>query len=163
VLDPLKYYSNPQDSIRPVSQIENLFILPSLGVQRQAAAILESTEMKHILEDARTRFDFVVLDAPALSLCNDALLLEPFTDGIVLATRPGYTEEGMINEVAEQFLDSDDVQLLGAVVDDADMKVSDDYAHHEEPPPLTLDTLNGDGPAPEAKDELEQISSSLRE
>lgn len=163
LLDPLKYYGNPQDSIRPVPLIENLFVLPSLGVQRQAAAILESTEMKHLLEDARTQFDFVVLDAPALSLCNDALLLEPFTDGMVLATRPGYTEEGMINEVAEQFLESEDVQLLGAVVDDADLEVSSDYTHHHEQSPLTVDTLNGNGSETETQDGLEQISSSLRE
>lgn len=178
LLDPLKYYGNPEDAIRPVPGINNLFILPSLGAQRQAAAILESTEMKHILEDARTQFDFVVLDAPALSLCNDALLLEPFTDGLVLATRPGYTEEGMVNEVAEQFLDAEDVQLLGAVVNDADLEVSADYAHPDPQPPLTLETLNeeglgkneasgngthDDGADAETVDGLEQISSSLRE
>ncbi|MEB3213916.1 MAG: AAA family ATPase [Leptolyngbyaceae bacterium] len=167
LIEPINYYGNSNESIRLVPHIENLYILPSLGVQRQAAAILESTEMKRILEDARIRFDFVVLDAPSLSLCNDALLLEPFTDGIILATRPGYTEEGLLNEAAEQFLESDDVQLLGAVIDDADIQVTPIGRDHSDEESSILDAMNLDIPeAPEPKSEemsgLEQISAGLR-
>ncbi|MEL6320004.1 MAG: CpsD/CapB family tyrosine-protein kinase [Cyanobacteria bacterium J06626_14] len=168
LIEPLNYYGNSNESIRLVPHVENLYILPSLGVQRQAAAILESTEMKRLLEDACIRFDFVVLDAPSLSVCNDALLLEPLTDGIILSTRPGYTEESLLNEVAEQFLESDDVQLLGAVVVDADIPVAPTYpeqtvSQHSS----SIDGTNGDGlkdvslPA-EPVSGLEQISAGLR-
>ncbi|MEO1520544.1 MAG: CpsD/CapB family tyrosine-protein kinase, partial [Cyanobacteria bacterium J06633_2] len=168
LIEPLNYYGNSNESIRLVPHVENLYILPSLGVQRQAAAILESTEMKRLLEDACIRFDFVVLDAPSLSVCNDALLLEPLTDGIILSTRPGYTEESLLNEVAEQFLESDDVQLLGAVVVDADIPVAPTYpeqtvSQHSS----SVDGTNGDGlkdvslPA-EPVSGLEQISAGLR-
>ncbi len=140
-IEPLKYYGNPNDSIRLVPHIENLYILPSLGLRQQASAILESTEMKRILEDARVRFDFVVLDAPALSACNDALLLEPFTDGMILVTRPGYTEEGLLNEIAEQFLESEDIQLIGAVVNDVNFDLASSDAYQDSLTPLTIDTL----------------------
>ncbi|MEB3356995.1 MAG: hypothetical protein VKK04_09730 [Synechococcales bacterium] len=145
-LEPLQYYGQPNDSIRLVPQIENLYILPSPGQQKQAAAILESTELRKVLDDARHRFDLVVIDTPALSRCNDALLLEPYTDGMVLVTRPGYTEEGMLAEVAEQFMDPDDedVTLLGAVINGADIPMP--AAHPPTDlridPPLTLDTLH---------------------
>lgn len=123
VLEPLRYYGRLSDCIRLVPEIENLFILPSPGIQRQAAAILESTEMRQVLEDARGRFDLVILDSPALSRYSDALLLEPYTDGMVLVTRPGYTEEGLLTEAIEQFNESEEMQFLGAVINDADIPV----------------------------------------
>jgi len=145
-LEPLQYYGQPNESIRLVPQIENLYILPSPGLQKQAAAILESTELRKVLDDVRHRFDLVVIDTPALSRCNDALLLEPYTDGMVLVTRPGYTEEGMLAEVAEQFMDPDDedVQLLGAVIDGADIPIPPSHHHRDlqTEAPLTLDTLH---------------------
>jgi capsular exopolysaccharide synthesis family protein len=120
-IEPLRYYAHLSDCIRLVPEVENLYILPSPGYQRQAAAILESSEMRHLLEDARGRFDLVILDTPALSRFNDALLLEPYTDGLVLVTRPGYTEEGLLNEAVEQFMESEDIQFLGAVINGADI------------------------------------------
>lgn len=141
IIEPLRYYGNPNDSIRLVPDIENLYILPSPGVQRQAAAVLESSEMRRILEDVKVRFDFVVLDTPALSRHNDSLLLEPYTDGMVLVTRPGYTEEGLLNEVAEQFMESDDVQFLGAVINGADVSVQPYQSSDSSSQPLTLETL----------------------
>ncbi|MDX2214417.1 MAG: polysaccharide biosynthesis tyrosine autokinase [Oculatellaceae cyanobacterium bins.114] len=123
LLEPLRYYGRLSDCIRLVPEIENLYILPSPGIQRQASAILESTEMRQMLEDARGRFDLVILDTPALSRFSDALLLEPYTDGMVLVTRPGYTEEGLLTEAIEQFNESEEMQFLGAVINGADIAV----------------------------------------
>ncbi|HEY9625052.1 MAG TPA: polysaccharide biosynthesis tyrosine autokinase [Crinalium sp.] len=122
-VEPLRYYGHLSDCIRLVPEIENLYVLPSPGVQRQAAAILESTEMRQVLEDVRGRFDLVILDTPALSRFSDALLLEPYTDGMVIVTRPGYTEEGLLAEAVEQFTESDDIQFLGAVINGADIDI----------------------------------------
>lgn len=159
--EPLRYYSDSSSAIRLVPDIENLYILPCPGPQRQAAAVLESTEMSRILEDVRVRFDFVILDSPALSRHNDALLLEPFTDGMIVVTRPGYTEEGLITEVAEQFMDSDDIQFLGAVINGADISVRPQNsaidAYDDEP--LTLEKIEKQAdPA-----ELDEISVGTRD
>ncbi|OLT60593.1 GumC family protein [Moorena bouillonii] len=115
-LEPLRFYGSKSECIHLAQDFENLSILPSLGPLRKAAGILESSEMKHLLEDARGRFDFVVVDSPSLSRCNDALLLQPFTDGIVLVTRPGYTQGSILSQVIEE-LDENEV-LLGAVIND---------------------------------------------
>ncbi|NEO18370.1 tyrosine-protein kinase domain-containing protein [Moorena sp. SIO4A5] len=115
-LEPLRFYGSKSECIHLAQDFENLYILPSLGPLRKAAGILESSEMKHLLEDARGRFDFVVVDSPSLSRCNDALLLQPFTDGIVLVTRPGYTQGSILSQVIEE-LEENEV-LLGAVIND---------------------------------------------
>lgn len=120
-VEPLRYYGSWSDSIRLVPEVENLYLVPSPGPLRQPAAILESSEFRRLLEDMRGRFDMVIVDTPALSLCNDALLLEPLTDGMVLVTRPGYTGESMLTEAIEQLTESEDLRLLGAIINGADI------------------------------------------
>lgn len=121
--EPLRYYSQISDCIQWVPDVENLYIIPSVGIQSQASSILESNEMHRLLEEAQGRFDFVVLDAPSLGQCNDALLLEPYTDGLVLVTRPGITQKSLLTEAIEQLNESEDVNLLGAVVNGVEMEV----------------------------------------
>jgi capsular exopolysaccharide synthesis family protein len=122
--DALRYYGQLSECIRIAPLAENLYLAPSVGPQRQSASILESNEMRRLLEDARGRFDFVVVDAPALSLCNDALLLEPHTDGLILVTRPGITQSSLLNETINEFMDSDQTRLLGAVINGIPMAIA---------------------------------------
>lgn len=122
VLEPLRYYSGQVgNSLQMVSQVENLYVCPSPGPQRQPAAILESSEMQRFLMDARSRFDMVVLDTPSLTRCDDALLLESQTDGIVLVSRPGVTEKAVLEAALEELELGDDARLLGVVVNAANM------------------------------------------
>lgn len=129
-VEPLHYYGNISECVLLVPEVENLYVVPSPGFLRQACAVLESSEMRRLFEDVRNRFDFVVVDSPALSECNDALTLEPYTDGMILVARPGYTLSSMLSEAADQLLESDEeeshksgLQLLGAIINGADIAV----------------------------------------
>jgi capsular exopolysaccharide synthesis family protein len=124
LFEPLRYYGQLSDCVRLVPDVENLYIVPSPGPQRQAASILESSEMRRLLEDARGRFDFVVLDTPSLSRCNDALLLERYTDGMVLVTRPGVTQSSLLAEAIDHLNETEEARLLGAVVTGSEMPVA---------------------------------------
>ncbi len=114
-IEPLRYYGDRSDCIRLVPEIENLYIVPSPGPQKRAAAIIESSELKILLEEAKRRFDLVIIDSPTLSNANDALLLEPLSDGILLVTRPGFSRTNLLNETMEQFKEAE-IELLGAVI-----------------------------------------------
>lgn len=129
-VEPLHYYGNISECVRLVPEVENLYVVPSPGYLRQASAVLESSEMRRLFDDVRNRFDFVVVDSPPLSECNDALTLEPYTDGIILVARPGYTMSGMLAEAADRLLESEDddpnksgLRLLGAIINGADIPV----------------------------------------
>jgi capsular exopolysaccharide synthesis family protein len=113
--DPLQYYANSSESIYLVPSILNLYILPSPGPLRQPVALLESSEMQLLLKDIRGRFDFVIIDTPPLSHCNDALLLEPASDGLLMVTRPGYTRSSLFREAIDQFIEAE-IPVLGAVI-----------------------------------------------
>ena len=121
-VEPQRYYGQ-LDCTRLVPDVENLYIVPSAGPQQHAAAILESSEMRQLLKDARARFDFIVLDAPSLRRCNDALLLEPHTDGIILVTRPGETQSSQLAENIELLEETEEIEFLGAIVNDAEIPV----------------------------------------
>ncbi len=129
-VEPLHYYGNISECVFLVPEVENLYVVPSPGCLRQASAVLESSEMRRLFDDVRNRFDFVVVDSPALSECNDALTLEPYTDGMILVARPGYTLSSMLSEAADQLLESDEEEshksgprLLGAIINGADIAV----------------------------------------
>jgi capsular exopolysaccharide synthesis family protein len=122
-IEPLRFLGQISECIRLAPDVENLYVVPSPGPQQQSASILESSEMRRLLEDARGRFDLVILDSPALSKCNDALLLEPFTDGMILVARPGITQQSLLETAIEQLNDSDTLRLLGAVTNGADVKL----------------------------------------
>lgn len=138
-LEPLRYYAQLNECIRLVPEVENLYLIPSPGPARNAAAILESSEIRRLLEDIRARFDFIVLDSPSLSRCNDALLLDPYTDGTILVTRPGHTQSGLLAEHLELLSNSDDVEFLGATIDDADIPVKVSLSYLDTPVDSLLD------------------------
>ncbi|MGF1568117.1 MAG: GumC family protein [Nodosilinea sp.] len=120
--EPRRYYAGHREQpLHLVPGVENLYLAPSPGPQPQAAAILESSELEQFLVDARARFDLVILDAPSLSRSNDALVLARATDGLVLVTRPHYTEKAVVEVRLEQLLDTEELRLLGAIVNDADV------------------------------------------
>ena len=145
-VEPLHYYGNISECVLLVPEVENLYVVPSPGFLRQASAVLESSEMRRLFEDVRNRFDFVVVDSPALSECNDALTLEPYTDGMILVARPGYTLSSMLSEAADQLLESDEeeshksgLQLLGAIINGADIAVK--FRNHIEELELPLSAI----------------------
>jgi capsular exopolysaccharide synthesis family protein len=122
-IEPLRYYANLSECIRLVPDVENLYIIPSPGPVRQSAAILESSEMRRLMEDVRERFDLVILDTSPLSISNDPLLIQPYSDGIVLVARPHYTQENMLGEAIDQLVEAE-LGLLGAIINGADIIVS---------------------------------------
>ncbi|MEO0458081.1 MAG: cobalamin biosynthesis protein CobQ [Cyanobacteria bacterium P01_A01_bin.114] len=129
VTEPLRYYGGQVgENITMVPTIANLYVSASPGPQRQAAAVLESSEMRRFLQDARGRFDMVILDTPSLSKCDDALVLESEADGLVLVTRPGVTEKAVLTTALEELELNDDVRLLGVVINGAEVSSSDESA-----------------------------------
>ncbi|MGD1951945.1 MAG: GumC family protein [Leptolyngbyaceae cyanobacterium] len=133
VTEPLRYYGGSiGDNVRMVPFIENLYVSPSPGPQRQAAAILESSEMRRFLDDARERFDMVILDTPSLSRVDDALLLEEQTDGMVLVARPGVTERAVLNTALEELDLNEDIRLLGVLINGANVTLQDELDDYED-------------------------------
>jgi len=67
----------------PVVQVtEGLTVVPA-GSSDQPIAALVSDRMKHLVEQASSRFDWILLDTPPVGLLSDANLLASMTDAVV--------------------------------------------------------------------------------
>jgi capsular exopolysaccharide synthesis family protein len=121
---PLRYYGDLSECIKLVPNIENLYIVPNLGEQKQSAAILESSEFKILLEEARLRYDFIIIDSPNLSNSNDALLLEGYSDGIIMVARPEYSEKPYLQQALEDMNEAE-LPLLGVLINGVNKDVFD--------------------------------------
>ena len=125
---PLGYYdlhrsgedSFQDEMIQRVPELPNFSIVASPGYQQQAAAIIESSEMQSFLKYVRAQYDLVILDTPSLERCNDALLLEPFADGLILVTRPGVTLKNLLGTTIDEFVEVE-LPLIGAVINEVDL------------------------------------------
>ena len=133
VLEPLRYYGGYlSDPVQMVPGIANFYVSPGVGPQRNPAAILDSSELSRFLKDVKARFDFVILDAPHLTSSNDAMLLEPKSDGMIIVTRPDFTEKPILTTTLEQIEENDDVRLLGAVINGAKIPIDEAQRKEEE-------------------------------
>jgi Mrp family chromosome partitioning ATPase len=63
----------------------------------------------------RTAFDYVLIDAPALSTCNDAILLGGLSDGVVVVLKANTSRRETARK-AVQDLHAANVRVLGAVL-----------------------------------------------
>ena len=79
--------------------------------------LLESEEMKKLVQELRTRFDYVIIDTPPVLLISDALALSPSTDGTVLVCRHQVSYISDI-ERALNTLQFAKAKVLGIVVND---------------------------------------------
>ena len=79
--------------------------------------LLESEEMKKLVQELRTRFDYVIIDTPPVLLISDALALSPSTDGAVLVCRHQVSYISDI-ERALNTLEFAKAKVLGVVVND---------------------------------------------
>ncbi|MEB3119220.1 MAG: hypothetical protein VKL01_12705 [Limnothrix sp.] len=122
VREPFHYYSSLNNCARMVPEVENLYIAPSPGPQNDCAAILESSEIRQLLLDARSRFDYVIVEATTLNNANDALLLESQTDGLILVARPGHTDKTAFTQRLDELTDEETstIRLIGVAIDSAD-------------------------------------------
>ena len=115
--EPLTYYGNVSDCLVPVPWVDNLYLIPSVGPQAHPAAVLESSEMRALIKDCKGRFDVVIIDTPSFLNHNDALLLEPLVDGLLLVLRPGYSRPSQLKAVLAQ-METEKIPFLGAVIND---------------------------------------------
>jgi capsular exopolysaccharide synthesis family protein len=81
-----------------------LSIIPSGGLPPNPAELLESKRMRTVLSELKSRFDFVVIDTPPLSVVSDALSLVPEASGVLVVTAVGRATRRSIIDFNQQML-----------------------------------------------------------
>ncbi len=104
----------PFEDVVRTHKTPNLDILCSGALSRDAE-LIGGTQLDQFLDDARERYDVVVLDGPPLAAGADTLILGQRCDQVVMVFRAGATSEGMARSRLEM-LGNVDLPIVGAVL-----------------------------------------------
>lgn len=96
----LSGHTDLESSVR-LSRIPNLWLLPAGVCADNPSRLLRSPAMTALLDEARNRFAFIVLDLPAVLASSDATVLARQTDGIVLITHCGSTDQRAVKQALQ--------------------------------------------------------------
>ncbi len=99
-------------------------VLPGLDVMtlpasRNHSHTVDNAHVRALIDDARSKYDLVVLDAPPVLAFADAPLLSLCVDGTILAVRWSCTPSKAVSD-AVKTLDAYSARVLGAVVTQVD-------------------------------------------
>lgn len=71
------------EAVRPTNH-EGLFFQPSGDMPGSAIRLLCSAGMAKYIDDAKREYDFILFDAPSITVVPDASVLFPVVDGVIL-------------------------------------------------------------------------------
>ena len=96
------------------TRFPGLTVLASGAVPPNPSELLGSQTARKLLDDLRSRFDYVVLDSTPLLAVTDAAVLAAGADGVLMVVRFGHTKRDQLTHAVSS-LESVGASLLGAV------------------------------------------------
>lgn len=109
---------------------DGLHVLTSGAPAPNPGRLLSSGALRAVVEEARRRYDYVVLDSAPLLSVSDPLWLSPLTDGVIVAARVGTTSRQRLSSTLAR-LDSAQATTLGVVLNG--VRRSDRNAYYDDP------------------------------
>lgn len=95
--------------------MDNLDILTAGVVPPSPASLLDSRKMAGLIETFAATYDFVIIDAPSLTVAADAATLGQMADGVLLVVRPGVVDS--VNAaIAMEVLEKSGQNVIGQVI-----------------------------------------------
>jgi capsular exopolysaccharide synthesis family protein len=114
-----------------VPGVQNLSILPVGPKPPDPGELIGSNTMCGLIQGLRDRFDYVVIDSPALIPYADARVLAPLVDGVVLVGLFGSTTQQGIMQSTE-ILEEIGANFLGVVLNGVDLRSPDYHFYRHE-------------------------------
>lgn len=93
---------------------DTLSVIPAGSPTPHSAELLESVEMRQLLDEAKQHYDLIVIDTPPLTGVTDAAAIASIVDGVILVVRGGVTDRDAL-DLTVQRLERVNGQVLGVV------------------------------------------------
>ena len=106
----------PLDEAFVAVEDHHITILPAGSTPSHPAELLGTMAMRRVLDSVRSRFDAVLIDAPAAAPLADVSILLPLVDSAIVVVRAGVTSKPAIHDTIAAL---DGGRLLGVVLNDA--------------------------------------------
>lgn len=107
------------DIIQP-TEVAHLSVVLSGPIPPNPSELLASDRMKHLIEEVRHKFAYVIFDSPPVLAVTDAIVLAAAADGVVLCVHGGKTPRELVQRSAERLRQSN-IPVLGAILNNLDL------------------------------------------
>lgn len=125
--DALKYTEPIGHFISNLSR-PNLYLMSSGSSTENWQALVSSERMRFRMTELRNSFDYVLIDAAAISLCNDGVVLGAAADGVVLVLKANSSRRESAKRALHE-LQSAKATVLGAVLNQRTFPIPDSLYH----------------------------------
>ena len=107
--------SVPLEEVLHHTEIRGTCLVPASGTTSRPALLLEHPRFARMVESCAPKFAYLLVDAPALSECSDALSLAKVCDGALLVVQSGGVTHQELRQAAH-LLQGCGLPLLGTVL-----------------------------------------------
>jgi capsular exopolysaccharide synthesis family protein len=110
------------------TKIPDVDVLPSGPVPPNPSELIDSKAMTHVIEEAKTLYDFVLFDTPPIMAVTDGQLLAHRVDGVILVVSSGKTEIELAIK-SKELLQNANAKILGTVLNAKEVR-NDNYYYY---------------------------------
>jgi capsular exopolysaccharide synthesis family protein len=107
------------DKVLKPTTIENLYLLSAGSTPPNPAELLSSARMKTFLEEAKKRFDRIIIDGTPILTVTDAAIVANMVDGVIMLVRCGKVPVEIVIRAKQKLLDSK-ANILGVLLNNVD-------------------------------------------
>jgi polysaccharide biosynthesis transport protein len=111
----------PIDDVVQDTEVPNLSVVLSGPTPPNPSELLASDRMKHLIQEMRGRYAYVIFDSPPVMAVTDAIVLAASADGVVLTVHGGQTPRDLVQRAAERLRQSN-IPVLGALLNNLDLQ-----------------------------------------
>lgn len=92
----------------------NIDVITAGKIPPDSTVLIASQSMSDLIDDLKTRYDYLIFDFPPLTIVSDAVILRSKIDGYLVVVRHELSEYGKINETIRQ-LKFSNAKIIGFV------------------------------------------------
>ena len=85
--------------------------------------VIESKKLMNLIEDLKSKYDYILIDSPPVINVSDALYISKLTDAVVFLVSQSITKKSVASE-AVKILKLNNVNIIGAVLTHVDIRNS---------------------------------------
>lgn len=117
------------DQVYSPTKVPNLWVVTCGIIPPNPSELLGSQKMRHFVEQAKKRFDIVLLDSPPISSLADASILGAMVDGVLFIVKANMANRDLILKAKEQ-LETVGANIIGVALNDVDIKRDGYYRYY---------------------------------
>lgn len=123
--------ANKGDYIKYIKEtkIEGLDVITCGAIPPNPSELLNSNQMKQLLQTIRKDYDMVVIDAPPVGNVTDAAIISTIVDGTILVAASGTVEVESLKR-AKELLQKVNANIIGVVLNKLDRNSKGNYYYY---------------------------------